>query len=166
MAQEKLGYFSKENKVWLISILGFLIFFDFFSKSWVHKNLELYESIEILNFINFTFIKNYGIAFSIFNNSSLNLNIFLSALIFFICGFLFYLVFLKIDNEKKNKYQKLVYVFILAGGVGNLLDRLLYGYVVDFIDITFNPYVFNLADSYVTIGLLIYLIFSLKKSFK
>ena len=101
MAQEKLGYFSKQNRVWLISILGFLISLDFFSKSWIHKNLELYESIEILNFINFTFIKNYGIAFSIFNNSSLNLNIFLSALIFFICSFLFYLVFLKIDNAKK-----------------------------------------------------------------
>ena len=166
MAQEKLGYFFKENKVWLISILSFLIYLDFFSKSWIHKNLELYESIEISNFLNFTFIKNYGIAFSIFNNPSLNLNIFLSVLIFLICSFLFYLVFIKIDNRQKFDFQKLVYVFILAGGIGNLLDRLLYGYVVDFIDITFNPYVFNLADSYVTIGLFMYVIFSLKKRIK
>ena len=166
MAQEKLGYFFRENKVWLIGILGFLIYFDFFSKSWVHKNLELYESIEISNFLNFTFIKNYGVAFSIFNNPSLNLNIFLSILIFLICSFLFYLVFIKIDNQQKTGFQRLIYVFILAGGLGNLLDRLIYGYVVDFIDITFNPYVFNLADSYVTIGLVMYLIFSLKKKFK
>ena len=166
MAQEKLGYFFKENKVWLISILSFLIYLDFFSKSWIYKNLELYESIEISNFLNFTFIKNYGIAFSIFNNPSLNLNIFLSVLIFLICRFLFYLVFIKIDNRQKFDFQKLVYVFILAGGIGNLLDRLLYGYVVDFIDITFNPYVFNLADTYVTIGLVMYVIFSLKKRIK
>ena len=103
---------------------------------------------------------------SIFNNPSLNLNIFLSVLIFLICSFLFYLVFIKIDNRQKFDFQKLVYVFILAGGIGNLLDRLLYGYVVDFIDITFNPYVFNLADSYVTIGLVMYVIFSLKKRIK
>ena len=42
------------------------------------------------------------------------------------------------------------------------MDRLMYGYVIDFIDITFNPYVFNLADSYVTIGIIMYVIFSLK----
>ena len=166
MAQEKLGYFFKGNKVWPIGVLGFLIYFDFFSKSWIHENLELYESIEISNFLNFTFIKNYGVAFSIFNNPSLNLNIFLSILIFLICSFLFYLIFIKIDNQQKVDFQRLVYVLILAGGIGNLMDRLLYGYVVDFIDITFNPYVFNLADSYVTIGLVMYLIFSLKKRFK
>ena len=91
---------------------------------------------------------------------------FLSILIFLICSFLFYLVFIKIDNQQKTGFQRLIYVFILAGGLGNLLDRLIYGYVVDFIDITFNPYVFNLADSYVTIGLVMYLIFSLKKKFK
>ena len=166
MAQEKIRYFFKENKVRLISILSFLIYLDIYYKSSIYKNLELYESIEISNFLNFTFIKNYGIAFSIFNNPSLNLNIFLSVLIFIICSFLFYLVFIKIDNRQKFDFQKLVYVFILAGGIGNLLDRLLYGYVVDFIDITFNPYVFNLADSYVTIGLVMYVIFSLKKRIK
>jgi signal peptidase II len=50
---------------------------------------------------------------------------------------------------------------ILAGGIGNFNDRIIYGFVIDFIDISFNPYIFNLADSYVTIGILIYIIKSL-----
>jgi signal peptidase II len=50
---------------------------------------------------------------------------------------------------------------ILAGGLGNFIDRVTYGFVIDFIDISFNPYIFNLADSYVTIGILIYIIKSL-----
>ena len=68
------------------------------------------------------------------------------------------------DRHKETllKNQLMSFSLILAGGFGNLLDRLMYGYVIDFIDITFNPYVFNLADSYVTIGLIMYVIFSLK----
>jgi signal peptidase II len=45
--------------------------------------------------------------------------------------------------------------------LGNFIDRVTYGFVIDFIDISFNPYIFNLADSYVTIGILIYIIKSL-----
>ena len=85
-----------------------------------------------------------------------------SVLIFFICVYLAYIIFLKAHKETLLKNQLMSFSLILAGGLGNLLDRLMYGYVIDFIDITFNPYVFNLADSYVTIGLIMYVIFSLK----
>ena len=47
---------------------------------------------------------------------------------------------------------------ILAGGFGNLFDRVFLGHVVDFIAVTFNPYVFNLADVFITIGIVLYLI--------
>ena len=52
---------------------------------------------------------------------------------------------------------------ILAGGLGNVIDRYSRGYVVDFIDITFNPYIFNFADCYVTLGVIFLILYSFKK---
>ena len=86
-----------------------------------------------------------------------------SLLVFMICSYLFYQIFFRPRVLESKIFKNLSFIFILSGGIGNLLDRLIYGYVIDFIDITFNPYVFNLADSYVTIGVMMYLIFSLKK---
>ena len=140
-----------------------LVCIDFFSKNYVFNNFDLYQSVEIVSFLKITFIKNYGIAFSLFNDSSLKLNMILSFLVFIICSYLFYQVFFKPRDRENEFFKNIVFIFILSGGIGNFLDRLIYGYVIDFIDITFNPYVFNLADSYVTIGVLMYLIFSLKK---
>ena len=139
-----------------------MISLDQLSKAWIYKNFEVFQSLEVFYFLNFTFVKNYGFAFSFLNDESLNLNALIGVLIFFICVYLAYFIFLKAHKEILLKNQLTSFSLILAGGLGNLLDRLMYGYVIDFIDITFNPYVFNLADSYVTIGLIMYVIFSLK----
>ena len=149
-------------KSFLVALLVSLITLDQVSKAWIYKNFEVFQSLEVFYFLNFTFVKNYGFAFSFLNDASLNLNALIGILIFFICLYLAYFIFFKIHQEGLLKNQMLSFSLILAGGLGNLLDRLMYGYVIDFIDITFNPYVFNLADSYVTIGLIMYVIFSLK----
>ena len=149
-------------KSFLVVLLASLISLDQLSKAWIYKNFEVFQSLEVFYFLNFTFVKNYGFAFSFLNDESLNLNALIGVLIFFICVYLAYFVFLKAHKEILLKNQLMSFSLILAGGLGNLLDRLMYGYVIDFIDITFNPYVFNLADSYVTIGLIMYVIFSLK----
>ena len=149
-------------KSFLVALLVSLITLDQVSKAWIYKNFEVFQSLEVFYFLNFTFVKNYGFAFSFLNDASLNLNALIGVLIFFICLYLAYFIFFKIHQGSLLKNQMLSFSLILAGGLGNLLDRLMYGYVIDFIDITFNPYVFNLADSYVTIGLIMYVIFSLK----
>ena len=66
-----------------------------------------------------------------------------------------------IFKEQFSSIEYFALSLILAGGLGNFIDRITYGYVVDFIDISFNPYIFNLADTYVTIGILIYIFKSL-----
>ena len=149
-------------KSFLVALLVSLITFDQVSKVWIYNNFEVFQSVEVFYFLNFTFVKNYGFAFSFLNDASLNLNALIGVLISFICVYLAFFIFFKIHQESLLKNQLLSFSLILAGGLGNLLDRLIYGYVIDFIDITFNPYVFNLADSYVTIGLIMYVIFSLK----
>ena len=70
MVQEKLDYFFNTKKTWLFSLLSLLVCIDFFSKNYVFNNFDLYQSVEIVSFLKITFIKNYGIAFSLFNDSS------------------------------------------------------------------------------------------------
>ena len=90
------------------------------------------------------------------NNEALNLGFVFSLLVFLICLYLAWLIF--INQERPNKTQLISLSLILAGGFGNLFDRVFLGHVVDFIAITFNPYVFNLADVFITIGIVLYLI--------
>tara|TARA_B100000287_G_C20330269_1_gene661442 strand:- start:249 stop:686 length:438 start_codon:yes stop_codon:yes gene_type:complete len=134
------------------------VFFDQFSKYLIEENFNLYESIQIFSFLNFTFIKNFGGAFNLFNDASLNLRFIFSFLVSSICFYLFLAIFTNLVFKEILFKERVYWSLILAGGLGNLLDRIVRGYVVDFIDITFNPYVFNLADCLVTIGIIFLLI--------
>ena len=123
--------------------------------------MEPNESIVIFNLLNFTFVKNFGVAFSFLNKESFNLSLILSVLVLIICILLFLNIFTSIFEANLSSLQRFSMSLILCGGIGNLIDRVNLGYVIDFIDITFNPYVFNLADVYVTTGILLYLLTSL-----
>lgn len=128
------------------------------SKLLILNYLEVNQSIQIFNLLNFTFVKNYGIAFSFLNNESLDASLILILLVSIICIFLFTNIFTNIFEKQITLIERYSMAVILSGGIGNLIDRVNYGYVIDFIDISFNPYVFNLADVYVTIGILMYLL--------
>ncbi len=154
----KESFFKTQKSYLLFALIIFLVFFDQFSKYLIEENFNLYESIQIFSFLNFTFIKNFGGAFNLFNDASLNLRFIFSFLVSSICFYLFLAIFTNLVFKEILFKERVYWSLILAGGLGNLLDRITRGYVVDFIDITFNPYVFNLADCLVTIGIIFLLI--------
>tara|TARA_B100000674_G_scaffold491309_1_gene508986 strand:- start:568 stop:879 length:312 start_codon:yes stop_codon:yes gene_type:complete len=93
-------------------------------------------------------VRNYGAAFNLFSGSRLFLS-FISVISTFI---LFYFIFIR-ENKLINKYGL---SFILAGTIGNGIDRILNGYVIDFIKIKYIDFpVFNIADIAINIGVLI-----------
>ena len=162
MGKVKLDFlYNYQLKLRLFFIIFFLVALDQISKFLIINNLETNQSENIFNLLSFTFVKNYGVAFSFLNNESFNMSGLIVLLVFLICIILFLYIFTSVFKEKFSVVEYFAFSLILAGGLGNFIDRVSYGFVIDFIDISFNPYIFNLADSYVTIGILIYIIKSL-----
>jgi len=141
--------------------MGFLIIFlvglDQISKLLITSNLNLGESLSLLPFLNFTLIHNAGIAFSIFDQRG---DISRWLLVISVSTILAYLFFLLYKKTPNHQLELISLLFIISGGLGNLIDRVFLGYVVDFIHLFYKDYsfyVFNLADSYITVGIMIYL---------
>ena len=128
-----------------------LVLADQISKTMVRKTMSLYESIPVIpKFFHLTYVTNDGMAFGL--NFPFGTYIFLAISIIF-TGFIFwYLWTIKDDGI----VIRMGIGLILAGAIGNLIDRVFLGFVVDFLDFMigdFHWYVFNFADSYVTIGM-------------
>lgn len=128
-------------------LVAILLLSDLVSKLYFKNN-----NIEIAKYFSFTYAENTGTGFGLFRSNNL-LFIFITLIAI---GLILY-------NYKKEKNFQLGLDFILAGAFGNLVNRLVYGYVVDFIDFKIWP-VFNLADTFIVIGVLYCIYFSLKKS--
>lgn len=146
---------KKKSLIVLISIL-LLIVFDQIIKYLIVNNFNIgEEKILIDNFLKFIYIRNTGAAFGI-----------LSGNIIFLIGISLLLIFYIIKEMKKNinnNLSLLSFSLIIGGAVGNLIDRIFRGYVVDFISFTLfqrEMSIFNIADMYITIGviLLIYIV--------
>ena len=138
-------------------LIIFLVVLDQISKILISSNLALGESLNLLPFLNFTLIHNTGIAFSIFDEGG---HISRWLLEISVSGILAYLLFLMYKKTLKHQLELISLIFIISGGLGNLVDRVFLGYVVDFIHVFYRDYsfyVFNLADSYITVGIVLYL---------
>lgn len=134
-----------------------IVVLDQLTKFIVHSTMNLYDSIQVAPYLlNFTYIRNEGIAFGIYFEGAETIFIVLPILI------TIYLFYLLKSEEFQDKFSQIALFLIIAGAVGNIIDRIFRGYVVDFIDFHLNGmhwYVFNIADSSVTIGL-IFLLYS------
>ncbi|MBM7565734.1 signal peptidase II [Paenibacillus sacheonensis] len=128
----------------------FVLVVDYASKKWVEHSLAMYETKHVLgDFFIITSIRNKGAAFSILQEKR---TLFLIITLIVVAGIVWYLM----KNRKSGKVLLLSGLgLVLGGAVGNFIDRLLYGEVVDFLQFTFGSYVFpifNLADSGICIG--------------
>jgi len=142
-----------------IIIIVFVCFLDQLTKFLVTKTLLLNQSQPIIKgVLHFTLIHNRGAAFGILKNQ-INLFIFTS-----IAAIILIYFNLKNSKNKEPSLYSASLSLILAGALGNLIDRLFLGYVVDFLDFRIWP-VFNIADSAITIGA-IFLGWSILKSKK
>jgi len=108
------------------------------------------EDVTVINnFFYFTYLENTGAAYGMFSGSVVPLAIFSSV---FIVGILVYDYF----NHEDNWLYVLGVSFIVSGAIGNLIDRIFLGYVRDFISIRLFSFVFNIADLWVTVGVVLF----------
>ena len=142
-----------------------VIFLDQLSKVWIKTNFMLFESRNIIgDFLRFSYVENPGIAFGI------RIGNFRIIVTIISMGIAIYIAALLYNSKKLILFEKLSLSLILGGAIGNLIDRILvfipnstYNGVIDFIDLGIGVrrwYIFNIADSAVTIGIVIYLIYS------
>ncbi|GIR87503.1 MAG: signal peptidase II [Pseudomonadota bacterium] len=140
-----------------VFFLILLVFADQISKYLIVQTLTLGETINVLPFLDFYLIFNTGIAFSFFDEGGELGRWILVFLVLLVC---LYLVNVLISEELR-KYETLALLMILSGGLGNLIDRVVWGHVIDFIHFyyeNYSFYIFNLADTFITIGVIIYIL--------
>lgn len=108
----------------------------------------------------FTYVENRGAAFGMLADHRWVFMVLSSAAILFMLGWLLY-------EKPKSWWVRVSVAFILAGGIGNMIDRVRLGYVVDFIDCRFiDFYVFNVADSFVCVGCGMFLVYAVWQEWK
>ena len=146
-----------KKKPYLIAFLFFLI--DLISKQVVINTLKLNESILVIkNFFYLTYTKNNGAAWSILKDQRILLLI-VSVLVLF-------LINKYMNKEKLSKIEEFTYGMIIGGILGNFFDRIIYGSVIDFLDFKifgYNYPIFNLADTFIVVGIILLIIISIRK---
>ena len=145
-----------QTKFYFFSLSIFIVLIDQFTKYFIFNNHKIFLNKDFLLF-KLDFVKNYGAAFNIFSGS----RIFLSLISILFSILLIYLIFRK---NTLNSFDLYSYSFILGGTIGNGIDRVYRGFVVDFINLNIiNFPVFNIADISINIGF-IFLLYNIFKN--
>ena len=142
------------KKIGIISLVFIII--DFIVKIIINNNMNVYDSISIIpSFFSITYVRNIGAAFSIMENSRI---------LFIIIGFIALILIYKylIMNKVLNKYLMISYSMLMGGIIGNMIDRIIYGYVIDYLSFNLFGYnfpIFNLADTFIVISIIMLLLY-------
>ncbi|GAP74853.1 signal peptidase II [Pseudoalteromonas sp. Cnat2-41] len=156
---------KRSGLIWL-TLSALVLVLDWGTKTWVVSAMSLRESIDVLPFFNITYVHNYGAAFSFLSDAGGWQRWFLSAIAVTISVLLVW--WLK-RLPATNKLLGSAYALVLAGALGNLYDRLHYGYVIDFIHVYYQDWhypAFNIADCAICIGAALLLFDAFKSSSK
>lgn len=141
------------KKIFIISFICLLL--DQIIKIIISNTMHLYESIKVINnFFYITSTKNTGAAFSMLLNGRYFL-----ILISIVVLVIFFKYLKKIN--KFSKFETIIFGLIIGGILGNLIDRIIYGYVIDYLDFYIFNYdapIFNLADSFICVGCILFII--------
>ena len=145
-----------KTKLYFVSLSIFIVLIDQFTKYLMFYNYKTVINKDYLLF-RLDFVKNYGAAFNILSGSRIFLS--LISIIFSIL-----LIYLILRKNTSNSFDLYSYTFILGGTIGNGIDRILKGFVIDFINLNIiNFPVFNIADISINIGF-IFLLFKIFKN--
>ncbi|WP_017652947.1 signal peptidase II [Fortiea contorta] len=147
----------KNRLFWLVAFVGFLI--DQLTKYWVVQTFKLGQTLPLIpEVFHLTYVTNTGAAFSLLSGKVEWLRWLSLAVSLVLIG-------LALFGSALSFWDQLGYGLILGGAIGNGIDRFVLGYVVDFIDFRLiNFAVFNLADSFISVGIVCLLIASLQKT--
>ena len=142
---------KKQQKLtYLILLFIAIVVFDQITKAVVYEYFsEEADDIALLPFFNIVSVWNYGISFGVLNNEVYPQAMFIVINVVIVIGLILWSL-----KHKKTTNMKAV-TMIVGGAIGNLLDRLYYGAVLDFLDFHINNYhypAFNIADSFIVIG--------------
>ena len=145
-----------KKKMFLIGIIAAIVALDQWSKWKIKTSYDLYHSEPIIqDFFHFTYVTNDGMAFGLSFPGGKQVLLFVTLVL---TGVIIWMLW-----KEKNSHNLIRYglSFILAGAIGNMIDRVMYGKVVDFLDIMvgdFHWYIFNVADSSVTTGMILFIL--------
>lgn len=138
-------------------LVGLILISDRWTKSIIHSQFEANQSIPIIDgLLNITYVRNTGVAFGIFSSTSSPLKA--AILSIFTAAAAAVVIVYSIRSSEKNRLLQVSLSLILGGALGNLYDRLSYGYVIDFIEVFIGNYswpAFNVADSAISIGVIL-----------
>ena len=140
-----------------ILISALIPILDFAAKFFVFNNLSASDEIKtFIPFLSIVKVNNFGLAFGILKGQT-------GLLILFISVILIVLLYLVFSKKIKSKQLLVAISFIIGGGIGNLIDRMFFGYVIDYLKLSFFPPVCNLSDYFICLGGLIIALYCLKK---